>query len=900
MAAISHITLPDGTDYNIQATGIFYGEVDSTSTSTVFTATIPGITEYYDGLTILLRNGVVTSASNFTININSLGAKGSYNNMTLGNPITPTNPTRDTTIFNINYAMLFVYNTTVISTGCWICYRGYDANTNTIGYQVRTNSMSLPMTSIVYRYRLLFTSADGTKFVPANNSTSTNATAARSITQEKIDPFGQILYYGTTASVAAGSRPSTSYLWQQYAITIGYSFVVSLTSWKPVYLKCAPQSDGSAIIDSTTPFVQTLPSAEDGKIYIFLGVAYSSTNIELTLEHPVYYYSNGCIRQWTNSNKTEQTYNGNSSMSYTSYTNSIVNGNTAEFSCTSGSNKAFIQAGYDDSGDCPVIVLGGYTSTNGNKNSLFVDPSGEITIHNLSAPVQNTDAATKGYVDTAIGAISAPVPATANPLMDGTAAVGTSTKYAREDHVHPSDSNKLSTSAVGVGYSNLTGSISWDNNANLQIETEDSSNYRSSTLTIADYSISAESSRLGYSSNIYVDSVNTVITSTYTDSNSESTYAYISVTNPDGYVAENATVTLGADGGGEQNYLILTPFGTTIHNVVYPTDSGDAASKEYVDDCVGGISIPTKTSDLTNDSGFITGMYIASYGSSTYAQILAAYQANKVVYCRASSNSNPGTGSQNRMAFLAYVNDSTAPTEFEFQYYRSVATHSDSQQGDQVFVYKLNSSTGWSVTTREAYTKIATGTGLSKSYSNGTLTLSYSGATPPSAATADPLMDGTAAVGSSAKYAKEDHVHPSDTSKVSTTFNGESSMTYDSYTNTITNGYIANMKCESGTNGAFVQAYYDDAGACPTIYIGAKAGNIYTASIYVDPSGIQIYGLVAPTTNDSAATKAYVDSAISSVGGLPSVTSSDNGKVLTVVNGAWAAANLPIYNGSVT
>lgn len=131
-----------------------------------------------------------------------------------------------------------------------------------------------------------------------------------------------------------------------------------------------------------------------------------------------------------------------------------------------------------------------------------------------------------------------------------------------------------------------------------------------------------------------------------------------------------------------------------------------------------------KTSDITNDSGYITGMYIASYGHSTYAEVLAAYKANKVVYCRASSSNPPSSGSQNRMAFLAYVSNPTTPTEFEFQYYRSVATHSDSQQGDQVYVYKLNSSTGWSVTTREAYTKIAVGAGLTKSYSNGVLTIS--------------------------------------------------------------------------------------------------------------------------------------------------------------------------------
>lgn len=44
-------------------------------------------------------------------------------------------------------------------------------------------------------------------------------------------------------------------------------------------------------------------------------------------------------------------------------------------------------------------------------------------------------------------------PATAAPLMDGTAAVGTSMKYAREDHVHPSDSSKQDTLVAG---SNIT------------------------------------------------------------------------------------------------------------------------------------------------------------------------------------------------------------------------------------------------------------------------------------------------------------------------------------------------------------------------------------------------------------------------------------------------------------
>ena len=94
-----------------------------------------------------------------------------------------------------------------------------------------------------------------------------------------------------------------------------------------------------------------------------------------------------------------------------------------------------------------------------------------------------------------------------------------------------------------------------------------------------------------------------------------------------------------------------------------------------------------------------------------------------MVYCRCSSGTNPAVGNQIRMAFLAYVNKEDTPTEFEFQYYRSVNSHTDSQQGDQVYIYKLNSTGGWSVTVRQAFTKIVAGTGLTSSYSGGILTL---------------------------------------------------------------------------------------------------------------------------------------------------------------------------------
>lgn len=288
--------IPALADVSKQTQGIYLGSVDDDSTSTDFSATVPGVTELKDGLVILLKNGVVTSASGCTLDVNGLGAKRIHYNMAADTAITTT--------FNINYTALLYYDSERNSgDGAWVFYYGYYTSSNTIGYQLRTNSTRMRMSSVMYRYRLIFTSPDGQYYIPANNSTSTNATANRNVVSEKIDPFGRICYYGTTASVAAGSMPAAAYLWDQYVVTLGYSFAkgsaLTMTANRPVYMKCDPQTDGTVIIDNAQPWVQQLPSSEDGKVYIFLGIAIDATTMELHHHHPVYYYSNGAVRHWT-------------------------------------------------------------------------------------------------------------------------------------------------------------------------------------------------------------------------------------------------------------------------------------------------------------------------------------------------------------------------------------------------------------------------------------------------------------------------------------------------------------------------------------------------------------------------------------------------------------------------
>ena len=268
-----------------------YGQCDSTSTATAFTATVPGITELRDGVCMLLKNGVVSSASGFTININGLGAKPVYSSMAAVG--------RETTTFNINYTILFVYDSDRVEGGCWVYYRGYYSDSNSLAYQIRTNSSTLPALQTGYRYRLWLTSADGQHYVPINTATGTSTTSTKALNSTTpIDPFGTIVYNATNGTVEAGANLPTGTQWTQFTLDLRYAkYPLTLTFPDPVYLQCTPQSTGGAVMND---IVQSLPATDDGKIYIYLGNAYSATNMELKQCHPVYYYKDGAIRLYTN------------------------------------------------------------------------------------------------------------------------------------------------------------------------------------------------------------------------------------------------------------------------------------------------------------------------------------------------------------------------------------------------------------------------------------------------------------------------------------------------------------------------------------------------------------------------------------------------------------------------
>ena len=183
----------------------------------------------------------------------------------------------------------------------------------------------------------------------------------------------------------------------------------------------------------------------------------------------------------------------------------------------------------------------------------------------------------------------------------------------------------------------------------------------------------------GYSPSARVDKVDNTATITITDKNGTTT----------------ASISDGTNGtNGQDGY-------TPVKGVDY-----------FTQEDIASLNIPSDLNDLTNNAGYIKGLVQLTYGSSTWNDFQAAYNANKIVYCAVDG----------RRAFMAYVSNNNV----EFQYYRSLSSPSASSQVDEVYVYKLTNANVWSTTTRNASNTITVGTGLTRTYTTNTRTVDLS------------------------------------------------------------------------------------------------------------------------------------------------------------------------------
>lgn len=168
-----------------------------------------------------------------------------------------------------------------------------DANTTTISL-LHHGASYYVADSYVGRYSMLF-QVDENRLTPLNNvENGYNNTSKAMLTSVDFNPFGEILYWYSSGTVAAGgSMAGSNTYYAHNSIDLRYTFnctTSTFTANKPLYLVVTENGDGTCHLTSSTPWSNTLPSTDDGNLYIFLGRTVNGYQLAMYPEHPVYYH----------------------------------------------------------------------------------------------------------------------------------------------------------------------------------------------------------------------------------------------------------------------------------------------------------------------------------------------------------------------------------------------------------------------------------------------------------------------------------------------------------------------------------------------------------------------------------------------------------------------------------
>lgn len=265
------------------------------------------------------------------------------------------------------------------------------------------------------------------------------------------------------------------------------------------------------------------------------------------------------------------------------------------------------------------------------------------TSDNIEHPIKDT---ISGYITSA----SVPSASSTTPKMDGTAAVGTETAFARGDHVHPTDTSRASLDIVAPEWEPNVDYWEWDSviyqgqlyfchEAHVSSSTWDSSKWTPITVGGLAYIVMSEK----------IDDPSTKTSGQFLKYNGTT---WVAGDVPEGSAASSTTPKMdGTASTGSENAFAR---GDHIH----PTDT----SRQAV--LVSGTNIKTINNESILGSGNISisagssDVFIAEYGVTTYADILAAYEAGKAIFCQKIASSSLNNTKIVSILPLAYIGSS--------------------------------------------------------------------------------------------------------------------------------------------------------------------------------------------------------------------------------------------------
>lgn len=286
MADLSKITCPDGTTVDILSKttrGIVRGVMNnSSSTSTSFVISAPGIDSLYDGATFICKNTKVASAAGCVMDVNGLGAKDMWCSQS---------NTAVTTHWTKNYTYIWVYDAT---NERWEFYQGRDTDNNDT-YTV-TNYYSHPVAggNGLKKYSLFARLADGSYSSLFTNDGGTGSKTFDTTTEFDLS---KVFYTNVSEDIAAGSVMTNDNVWRMACINIDmrYNFTGVTTSAStsslhanlPVYLVVTETSHG--YFKLVSPYITQDPtSVSTDYLYVLIGYMRNSYYMDFHVHSNIY------------------------------------------------------------------------------------------------------------------------------------------------------------------------------------------------------------------------------------------------------------------------------------------------------------------------------------------------------------------------------------------------------------------------------------------------------------------------------------------------------------------------------------------------------------------------------------------------------------------------------------
>lgn len=175
----------------------------------------------------------------------------------------------------------------------WVVQMIYNTNTDSSYNLYYSNCTAGP--NGIKMYSLIMPLPDG-NFESCTTTSGTGTTKTKNTNGFRP---GVVLYANRSTDLASGSAMGNGSVYEsKYLIDLRYSGNQgsTLTAKRPVYLCGSFYSDGLFYLDDNW-ITQTIPTSEDNKTYIFLGISYDTYRIDLNANNPMYRYLNGAFRE---------------------------------------------------------------------------------------------------------------------------------------------------------------------------------------------------------------------------------------------------------------------------------------------------------------------------------------------------------------------------------------------------------------------------------------------------------------------------------------------------------------------------------------------------------------------------------------------------------------------------